>query len=331
MGKKIILLSLQDHTGSGYRMTEAIGLNTYHFVEYMVLLDDMSGHNALKYPFMYSKRQGVVNGWNIHQRKLDHAQKLIDNADIIHLKGDELPNRDNGVDNFYGLIIPRDKPRIITVGGSYFRRGKSNIAMPLFPIKDYVDMFDVRTALTPDLNYREFKGSYIPHAYNCVPIKNKWKSQKIPLIVHNPSGNDKKGTKAFMKVIERLKKRGYKFKINTEYDITHKKCMEHKVKATIFFDQMSKRAWFGMAGIEAMAMGIPTVAFLSDMGLKQGMLCDIPVINCGQTLTSLELALQKLLDMDDLTELSEKTKEYCDQTYSYEVIGKKWGEIYDSL
>ena len=115
-GKKVVFLSLKDECGSGYKMVEAINLNTFNFVEYIVLVNG-TDDNAYKYPFIYKKKKGVPGGWNVPKRVLDHAQGIINNSDIIHLDEDELPEMIDGNYNFHGLILPKDTPRVITVGG----------------------------------------------------------------------------------------------------------------------------------------------------------------------------------------------------------------------
>lgn len=321
---KAVLISLQDHTGSGYKIAESVNLNSNHFVEYMVLLDDLSGHNAYKYPYLYSKKEGGKNGWNVSQRVLDHAQSIINDADIIHLKGDELPKDYN----FYGLIIPKDKPKIITVSGSFFRRGNSNVAMPYKPISEYTDFADLITTLTPDLNYPELNGIYTPHTLKY--MNNIWKSRDVPIINHAYSGNNKKATKEFLEAVEILKAEGLKFEVTVTKDILNIECLKQKSEATIFFDQMSETGWYGMSGIEAMAMGIPTVAYLSDIAMEQGNIKNNPVINCGNTVEGIVETLRNLITTD-LSDISKRTFEYAEKTHSYKASAKRWVDIYEGM
>jgi glycosyltransferase involved in cell wall biosynthesis len=323
-GKKIVMLSLQDHTGSGYAIAEAVSLTTNHFVEYIVLLDDISGHNTHKYPYLYKKKSDAeANAWEVPKSALDYAQGILDTADIIHFKGDDIP-----VDRmFHGLRIP-DKPLIITVGGSFFRRGNTITSIPQNPISDYVDLFDIRTAITPDLNYPEFKGRWTPHAFDCINIKNKWKARKIPLIVHSAGLENKKGTEEFKEACKLLESEGLQFNVDIIENETYTETLKRVSKATIFFAEMSGCGWYGMSGVEAMAMGIPTVAYLSEQAIKQGK--DTSAINCGNTVESLTNTLRELIKKD-LAEISKESFEYAKDTYSYESVGKVWGDIYDNL
>jgi len=327
---KVVMLSLQDHTGSGYKITEAINLNTTNFVEYMVLLDDLSGHNAYKYPYLYSKKEDAKNGWSVPQRVLDHAQSIVDNADIIHLKGDELP-KDR---NFYGIMIPENKPVIITVSGSFFRRGESNVATPLNKISDYTDFANLVTALTPDLNYKETNGIYTPHAIDNRNINNLWKYSKVPIINHAYSGNNKKGTNEFLKTVKILKSEGLVFDVTITKNITNAECLKQKSEATIFFDQISETGWFGMSGIEAISMGIPVISYISDKSKEQAGFGITPaIVNCGNTVESLTDTLRIMINHNkkQLSKMSKMSKTWAEKVYSYESCAKMWNGIYESM
>lgn len=320
---KVVMLSLNDNTGSGYKIAEAVNTTSNIFVEYMVLLDDLSGHNAYKYPYLYKKKFGVDNGWEVPKRILESAQQIVDEADIIHLKGDEIPKNNN----FYGIIIP-DKPKIITVGGSFFRRGNSSVAFQQSPIQDYLDYFDIRTALTPDLNYSEFDGIYTPHASKY--IEYKWERKDIPIINHTFAPRDKKGTKMFLDAVAILKERGINFEVKITKGVNNKESLKNKSEATIYHDQISDVGWHGMAAIESMSFGIPTTAYLSDDALRRGNIKNTKVVNCGNTVKELADTFEKLLN-SNLKKLSKDSFEYAKDTYSYDVVGKLWKGIYEGL
>lgn len=324
-GKKILMLSRNDNCGSGYGIVEAVSLHSNHFVEYMVLMDELSGFVSLKTPYILRKIKNSRNEYEIEKNAFNCVQKIIDNVDIIHIKGDELPS-----DKFYQFNLPKDKPRIITVAGSRFRRGKSEVAMPKFKISEYVELTDFRSAITPDLNYPEFKAEYIPHTIDIEKIDYSWKENKIPIIAHCKAMNNKKHTEEFIKAMNILKDEGYKFHLDIIEKVTHSESMKRKSNATIFYDEMSGCGWFGLSGIESMALGIPTVSYLSEEALKQGNIKNIPIVNCGNTVESLTNTFRKLLK-SSLIEISEKTREYAIKNYSYEVIGKRWAEIYNAM
>jgi len=321
---KVVMLSLQDHTGSGYKIAEAVNMNSNIFVEYIVLLDDLSGHNAYKYPYLYRKRDTVDNGWNVPKRILQQIQLIVNEADIIHFKGDEMPKDGN----FYGIMIPEDKPKVITVAGSLFRRGNSSVAFQKRELDDYIQYFDLITALTPDLNYPELNGKYIPHASKYVEYK--WKKKEIPIINHTFVEMEKKGFSIFQEAIDILKKRNLKFEVNITENVTNIESLKHRANATIYHDQISDVGWHGMSAIESMSYGVPTTAYLSEEAIKFGNVSNTAVVNCGKTPIQLANTFERLLK-SDLTELSKETFDYAKNTYSYDSVGKVWSNIYASL
>ncbi len=324
MSKMVILLAKYDFAGSGNRIAEAISLNSNHYVLPIVThpLDFPKQIRRVPSLFKRDKKLGVKG----FIEDTDRIQALIDRADIIHFKGDSVPVNDF----IQGVTIPPNKVKIVTVGGSFFRRGKNNVSFENFPIEEYVKRSDFRSAITPDLNYKEFDGVYIPHAYDNKNIKNHWVKRKVPHIVHTQSANNKKGTIEFKKVCAILKKENYIFTVDIVNNIPYTEAIKKVSKASIFFDQMSKVGWGGMSGIEAMSMGIPTVAYLSDIAFKQGNIKYTPVINCGNTVESLADTFRELLK-GGLEDISKETFEYAKETYSYEVVGKRWAEIYEKL
>ena len=99
---KVIILSQIDYAGSAYKMFQAIKRHT----DIQINLFSGPSENNLGHP--------------IHNLVTDSnraaLQEIIDDADILHFKGDWPP-----VDGYLGLKIP-DKPIILTTSGSFFRK-----------------------------------------------------------------------------------------------------------------------------------------------------------------------------------------------------------------
>jgi len=321
LGKFILLISRFDFAGSGHKMAEAVSLNTNHYVLPITTNPYLFPENIRRTPSLFKMQNDKLVGFNGDS---DRIQALINKADIIHFKGDALPTDDF----IQGVTIPKDKPRIITVGGTFFRRGKSNVARPIAEISEYVELTDFRSTITPDLNYPEFDGHYIPHAFD--GMEYRWKKRKVPLIAHATAINNKKGTDEFNEACKILKDEGIEFDVDIIDAEPYNETMRRKAKATIFFAQISDLGWFGLSGVEAISMGIPTVGYMSETSLTQGNIKDTAFINCGNTTEGLANTLRELLKKD-LTKKSKETFEYAKNTYSYEVVGKRWGEIYDGM
>jgi len=314
MGLKILLLSVFDFAGSGYRICEAVNLNTCNFVEYAVMLPARNFTQFKRYPAIYKIED---NEMKINMDDVERLILLIKDADIIHLKSDYT------IDSKTLEIfkIPKSKPVIQTVCGSIFRNLTPDHR------EGYISNTSFRTSLNPDLNFPEYDGIYTPFSYETTKFKNEWKMREIPIIGHSPSNRDKKGTADFLKACELLKKDGIKFDINLIEGLEHIDCLDEKSESTIFFDQ-SKVGSYGNSAVEAMAMGIPTTAYLSPIAKENLKTC--PVVDCGQTTGSIYKALKGMLK-SNLLELSGTTKSWCDSVHSYEVTGKMWERIYKNV
>ena len=318
-GKKILLLSIFDYAGSGYRITEAVSLYTNNFVEYAVLIPVVDKAKFRRSPAVCSI--GADSKLTITEYDISRIQAIANDVDIIHFKGDYLPT----TPLYKNLYLPK-KPTIITVSGSFFRVG--NVGRGLGNFNDYIKLSDKRTALNPDLNYPEFDAIYTPFAYDIGDYT--WGDSDIPIISHSPSTRSKKGTELFLLACEELKSK-YDFKVNIIENMTHLDCLEEKAQSTIFFDQIGCGS-YGNSAVEAMSFGVPTICQISDKAYSQsnGRLDNCPVINCGNTLESVKEAIEKTLTCDR-EKLSIETRAWCIKEHGYENIAKMWDNIYSEL
>jgi len=325
MGKRITLISLYDYCGSGYRIAECVNLNSNHFVEYFVFFNDGGDYEFKRYPALLTHTAGsdrIV----INVKTFKRINKILQDCDIVHFKGDNIPSRSlfNGL-----LTIPDDIPIVLTTSGSSFRNpgvcGRRETS-----ISTFTNSADIRTTINPDLNYPEFKATYVPFAYDFEKHDYCWKNSKVPLILHTPSDKTKKGTSRFVDACELLKKDGYTFDYKIITDKKHDYVLSEKKKATIFFDQVGCGS-YGNAAVEAMAYGIPVITYLPDSSVRQanGLLDDTPVINCGNTVESIKSTISKTLNKD-LSEISRKTRDWGYKTHSYPAVANKWSSIYES-
>jgi hypothetical protein len=271
---------------------------------------------------------------HIIKKQLSKLQDIIDSADVIHLKGDEPPKH---FKNWHGyLSYPDDKPVIVTVGGSAFRRHSAHAitSRASWPMADY-HKADLRTALTPDLNYKDFDGLYTQQVVPDVgDLQDIWQNREIPIIAHSPSRRIAKGTKIFLEACEILAAKGYSFEVDIIENVDYQTCLKRKSNATIFFDQLGN-GFYGNAALEAMVMGIPSVCQISRQALDQsdGKLNsnNCPVISFrSNTAEACYRALKRVLDAD-LQKLSTSTVEFVNEFHSHETVAKMWQEIYKGL
>jgi hypothetical protein len=259
------------------------------------------------------------------------VQKILDEADIVHWKGDDLPSRP-----WYGLRInPRSKT-IVTVGGSGFRRecAQPDSCKAKFPFEAY-DV-DLRTAITPDINYPEFCSIWTPHGIDSSKCEVRSAKYEVPIIAHSPSTRSKKGTVNIILPALEILKTLYKkpFEVDIIEKVSNRECVERKSRATIFIDNMYTN--YANSGLEAMQFGIPTVSYMPDQiydwmkPWADRKSC--PVVNTEQTPEGLVQVLYKLLtNRNYYNSVAKKTKEYCDRVHSYEAVGANWAGIYQKL
>jgi hypothetical protein len=297
----IVILSIADYAGSGFKMSQAI--SKYHNVQ------------------LYAGMGSNVFDIDTMAKPISSAQPDIDKADIVHLKGDWPPSSYEQI----GLKISH-KPIVQTVGGSFFRKVKYG-GLGRFKAKDY-ETCALRTSLTPDLLYPEYKGILTPHAIDCLGVSNTFKNGDI--ITHIPSNTSKKGTE-FIENVIRLISRTFDVKYYRHTDIQHKDSVSIKSESFMYFDQFVVGA-YGNAAIEAMQFGIPTACYLSKMSIEQadGLFDDCPIITADLRTRDWYYKLKDVLN-SDVSGLSKRTKEWCDKNHSYEAVGRMWDKLYRTL
>jgi len=325
LGNKIVIISYYDYAGSGYRMAEAISLNSNNFV-LPITLKPLAHPQGLKRLPAIAK-MGTEGGF-VYSEDIDRMQAIINDADIIHFKGDDLPSRKlfGG-----GVIIPDNIPIIVTVHGSMFRRSQSlKVSMPQSAIHDYVTESDFRTVGDPCLKYPEFEGVFTQVPFDFKGIEAKWMPSGN-VITHSPSNRAKKGTQDLIEAVEQLQADGYDVELDIIEDVSYTESVKRKQESILFFDQ-SEAGYYGNSAIEAMAYGVPVACRMADEAYDwaEGKLDGCPVINTENDIAS---AISKYLDMPDSgkLDLSHLTRRYAHKVHSYEVVGKMWDKIYNDL
>jgi len=303
----IVILSTYDYAGSGWRIAQAIRKYTNHNVLHVITRKHQYGYQT----------DYTLNRTNIHE-----VARAIEKADIIHFKGDEPPVRE-----WHGLRIP-DRKIVVTVGGSAFRRKK-------WPINRYVDRSDLRTALSPDLNYPEFKSYYTPYVIHSEKEVSTW-SLKTPFkIGYYASSNKRKGVESHVLPALEVLKKEYPFEVVRIKGMSYEESLNAKKNLTILIEQISVAGCYGNSGVEAMQFGVPVIAYLSERSLEQAkgtQFVNSPVLNPGPKIGGLVDLLRKILSKKiDLEKVSKDSKEYCDSFHGYRSNAKLWDKLYKSL
>lgn len=316
----IIMLSGWDFGASGWQIVQAIKKHTNHNIVHIKRF--VHGN---QYP-----AELILDGNNRRKVRL-----LLEKADIVHFKGDELPFR-----SWERFRIPNKAKIIVTVAGTGFRRSPDGwlnpIAKQWFPIKDYVKHSDFRTAITPDLNYPEFQGIYTQELIDSESIEYCWTNREIPIIGYFPAYKNRKGFDTHIQpALEQLEKIGYRFERLPTVGVSYKESVEMKKRMTVFIDQITWAGGYGNSALEAMQFGVPVITYLSERSLRQSNSEEFrgsPILNPGFTVEGLVKLLKKILDKElDLRSISLKTKQYCDTFHGYSRGAKMWDNIYKQI
>jgi len=261
---------------------------------------------------------------------------IVGNAEVLWFKGDNLPVKKNGriylldfngkpIKNFAGWSIKENSKILITAGGSAFRRPIAGYkhAIGKIPLSRYKEVADKITSISPDLNYPEIKGEWLPHAYDVKNCGNNWRVSDNMTISYY-KGKGKKGVEKYLiPTIEELKSNGYKINALQIHGVTHKESVDIKRSSTLYFESIKPHGCYGKSGVESMSNGIPTICHISDTSIKQA----TPYNDYGdpclsvKTLGELYRLLEHvILGKIDLNEISKASVSYAINHHSYKNV-----------
>jgi len=309
---KITMISMKDFSASGWKTCEAIKRHTDHDIE---LFAKRHNHSL-----------GHPHGTLINDQNIKWVQDRVDKSDIIHVKGDW-----PAIDGYMGLKISH-KPIVQTVSGGLFRKRIHGGLEKVRP--EHYKLATLKTAMTPDLCYPEYSDIWTPHPIDSEDVEIAWKPREVPLLIHstvNRARSSVKGTAFIMDVLAKVSKQ-VECKIELVQGVSYEEAIKRKKEATIFFDQF-RVGFYGNSAIEAMQFGIPVCAWISPKAEEQSDLVwnDCPVISLGEK-NPQEWAETILYALEhNMTELSQVTKDWCDNVHGYSAVAKQWDKLYNLL
>jgi hypothetical protein len=326
-GYKVALVSRHDFAGSAYRLAQATNLYSCHSVIPITILPVSFPAQMPRLPSYAKAVENADANYHIHKEDIDRMQAIIDDSDIIHFKGDDPPSEDF----IPGVKITRAKPWIVTVSGSFFRRGDDPCARSLYDFNQYDA--DMKTVLTPDLAYPEFGARYwIPFAIDMANMKKTWRPSTPPIVCHMPSARNKKGTDILIEAVERLRADGHEIKLDIVEGVGYRESLGRKSLATVYVDQINSMGFYGNSSVEAMAQGIPVISYMSEDAVARmsslGGYGRCPVINAGSTVESLSECLR---DLHESESLSRESYAWCMRVHDYSSVGVLMDGIYREL
>ena len=136
-----------------------------------------------------------------------------------------------------------------------------------------------------------------------------------PLLVHAPSSRDTKGTRHVLTAVDTLKAEGIPFRFGLVEGRTQAEARAVYEQADLVVDQL-EAGWYGGLAVEAMALGVPVVAFIREEDLDvvpAAMRADLPVVNA--TAMTVERVLRSLLTdrRHELAELGRRSRSFVER------------------
>lgn len=173
-------------------------------------------------------------------------------------------------------------------------------------------------ALNPDLLWvLPKRAQFLPYLHwkspdlDCV---SKTRTFGEPLvIVHAPSVRSAKGTDLLEVALKSLRSRGVAVTWKFLESLPHSECVATMREASVFVDQLLI-GWYGGAAVEAMSLGIPTIACIRKedlVWLPPAMRESLPIVPADPS--TIEAVLEQLARMDqlELKELGQRTRAFA--------------------
>jgi len=149
-----------------------------------------------------------------------------------------------------------------------------------------------------------------------------------PLVVHAPSHPARKGTDAVLRAVEQLRRRGCRFRFELIHGRRRDEALAIVRRCDVFLDQFVLGA-YGLAAVEAMALGKPCVGYILPE-LFDAYPAELPIVNAEQD--NLTTVLERLLqDGPRRHELGRRGRAYVEQYHDALGVGRQLIEIYRGL
>jgi len=322
----ILLLHPQyDPACVGYNLYTAINKHTPHTMRHIVGMPTMIISKTLTL-----KHDLVISG-NYHNCNIDELKRLVNQADILHFSQYDWTEKITGTSHTFQDLMHRKDQKIIFQGHGgawlldpdkrmelYRKNGVkvitcSQIDEQIIPEAEWMpnilgtDSFD----LTPDWSRDFNKQLHASLASNC------------PLY---------KGGEIVSYVFEYLCKFGYDFKFEYVKNLEKSESIKIRKKHHITVDNWTQ-GFFGLAGLEGLAMGHIVFARLNSLAIKnwQTKFAKMPPIENVMGMDECAKVLRKYYnDRILMKERCIENFKWIEDYYTDEKIVKMWKELYES-
>ena len=150
-------------------------------------------------------------------------------------------------------------------------------------------------------------------------------------ILHAPNHRAIKGTRFFIKAVEKLIDDGFDVEFVILEKVTNDEVRKAMASADIVADQLIV-GWYAMFAIEAMAMEKPVLCYLRDdietLYVAAGLVLkgEIPIIKCSVA-TVTDVIKEIALDHHNLMEIGKRSRDFVVKHHSLDAMGKVFDEI----
>jgi hypothetical protein len=197
-------------------------------------------------------------------------------------------------------------------------------------IREMDEMSDLK--LTSEFDHLAMKDDleyvFYPYDPSELPTIQPEKDFTNIRIVHSPTNRLYKGTDLILSVIEKLKQ-SFSFEFSLLENLPRHEVLSIKSQCTISIDQVGGSfggTGYGKAGIESLAMGIPTITNMTEDYVHW--LPENPFI-VSNTAKQLEESLIELIESPELCQmLGEKGKQWVHSHHSYEKVNEHLKSLY---
>jgi hypothetical protein len=325
-GNRVLLYAHRDYAGSLYRWAAAINTSTEYAARVIVL-----ENHPFKYPIdlLYSTAS--------FEATYPDLLELMEQSDVVHLKdetgfylgGNKLPPE---------FFTQLGVPLVFTHYGGYARKHSDDPGYIA-----HVLSHDARVAMTPDLCFDWFDGSYIAHGIDVERFRYSWRDGRV--VGHSPSTPARKGTDELLEAVQ-----GLDVTLDVIHGVTYDECLARKAMCNLFFDQAGREqvavlgidhviGWYANSALEAAVLGIPSIAHLSDVALEraarsgQDVRESCAIINTPRGAEGIRQTIAAYFELSprERQELSVRTRAWTESFHSYEVVGPQLAALYDGV
>lgn len=277
------------------------------------------------YP-LYFEPNNFLEGLFFDIREFLRRKKILKFIEENHLYDYDIIHYDGGMDFFRDSSIAKqwkiDGKKIVCC---YF--GSDLRSRGLFKELDRISDLNITSeydhlSMHPDIHYL-----FYPYEPDDLPPRKPNETNRVR-IVHSPTNRKFKGTNLILKVVQELKKeRNFDFFLLE--NLPRHKVLQIKATCDICIDQVGGTmggTGYGKSGLEALALGIPTITNMTED--YQKFLKENPFVVCNNE-KELKEKLIELIDSKNLRdEIGKKSIEWVKKYHSYENVNKRLMQLY---